>query len=245
MFCAHILLLSCLGASITSVTDPATPASPGFAATLQLGAGLLAEDPAALVQPRLSFAGDHGEVTLSAPLWLRLVDRSLSADGTEVSTRAPAFESRLHDPQTYLGFLERLTLSTPGHAVGVEAGTLPLETLGHGVLVDRYQSTLDPLRPRTGARLDVEAGGVSSSLLADSFIRTHLIAGSVGVAPLLWAGVDPEGRFQVRLDGAVDPLAPTLLSYTPTGGGALDVAYVLVSGESLSFEVYGAASAAD
>ena len=67
MFYTHLLLLSVLSAPVTGVSDVAAPPTAGWYATLQLGAGFLAEDAAMLLRPHVGFTDERGEVTLSAP----------------------------------------------------------------------------------------------------------------------------------------------------------------------------------
>jgi hypothetical protein len=240
MFYTHLALWSVLATPVTGVSDVAAVPAPGWFATVQLGTGFLAEDVAALMRPRLGFADASGEAILSAPLWLTLVDRTVAGDGTTQSAWAPSFAARFNDPQTYFGFLERLAWSTQERTFALEAGTLSQQTLGHGVLVDEYQAMLDPLRPRTGGRVDVDLGSVAATIMSDSFVRAHLIAASLELTPLSWAGYDAGNRFRVRFDGAVDPLAPRATGQRAAGGGALDATYALVRGDSFGLEVFGA-----
>jgi hypothetical protein len=226
---------------LTAAAPPAveTAVSPSvtWVGTVQVGVGRVCEDAALLVKPRLAYVGERGELVVAAPLWLEIADLPPRSDNG-ATTRDPRWLSAWDDPETYASMLERLAWVSPEGAVRVAAGKLSQETLGRGILVDHFEGTLEPTRPRTGGRADLDLDLLGATVLADSFVRPHLVAGRVVAAPFRLAGYDSTSRLELGLETALDPRAPTARGPRAAGGGALDVGVEVWRGAGVVVEPF-------
>lgn len=238
-WCLALLLAAAAGRP--AVVDSGVPPSVNWVATVQAGVGRLGEDAALLVKPRLAYAGDRSELVIAAPLWLEIADLPPRSAG-HAKARNPRWLSAWDDPETYAGILERLAWVSSTGALRVAAGRLSQETLGRALLVDHFQGTLDPTRPRTGGRADLELGLFRVTALADSFVRPNLIAGRVSVPPLALAGRDPDTRLKLGLEVAGDPRAPTSSGSRPVTGGAFDASVAVWRGAGVTVDSFVAAA---
>lgn len=230
-----VLLL--LTAAARPSVATAVPPSVTWVGTVQAGVGRVSGDAALLVKPRLAYVGERGELVVAAPLWLEIADLPPRSD-TGTKTRDPRWLSAWDDPETYAGMLERFAWVSPGGSVRVAAGKLSQETLGRGILVDHFEGTLDPTRPRTGGRADLDLDMLGATALADSFVSPHLVAGRVVAAPFRLAGHDPPSRLELGLETALDPRAPTAQGPRAVGGGALDVGFEVWRGAGFSVQPF-------
>ncbi|MEE8408916.1 MAG: hypothetical protein V3T05_04880 [Myxococcota bacterium] len=223
--------------SSSNIRETVAPPATSWIGTVQLGVGRVGEDGALLLKPRLIYLGDHGELMLSAPLWLEVADLPPRRPG-RATTREPRWLLRWDDPATYLGWIERLAWTSSGGKVGFTVGSLAQETLGHGAIVDRFVSSLDPLRLRTGGRVDIDLGMVQASVLADSFVQPNMIGAAVRVAPLAIAGWDPERRWTLVADAAVDPRAPSSAGRRAIGGGSVGLSAAIWRYGNMGVELF-------
>ncbi|OGR15249.1 MAG: hypothetical protein A2341_23155 [Deltaproteobacteria bacterium RIFOXYB12_FULL_58_9] len=191
--------------------------------SLQSGIGQQGADVATLLRARLQAAVGSTRVTMAAPVWL-------AADGE--------FLTDFEEPNYYLGLLEGLSMQSEEGEVSLVAGALSQQTLGHGVLVDSYQSKHDPLRYRTGARFDLRSRAVDITVLADDLLRPHVVAGAVGIAPLTLAGMDPDRRLRIALEAAADIYAPRFDTEASLGALDLDIAFAIWRSADLMVELF-------
>jgi len=225
----------CLGASGVSESVPVPTTDSVWFASMQVGAGGQGADTVALFRPRFGTEGERHRLILAAPLVLRLRDRP-HVDGGELLIN-------WNDPATYAGLIEAIDYRSPEGRVSAHVGALVQESLGHAVLVDKLTASHDPLRFRTGGRVDVRFLHVQASALVDSFIRPHVIAGSARVAPFALAGLDDNERFHVIAEAAADLRAPHLDGKAPLGGFDVDLAFSLWRSETLAVQLYVAGAA--
>ncbi len=225
---------------VAHLSTPAVAATPTpetvWVGSLQTGAGALGADTVALIRPRLGTSGARHRVVLSAPLFVRLRDRP-HADRGELLVD-------WSDPATYPGFIELIELRSRAGGVAARVGPLVQESLGHAVLVDKLTARHDPLRFRTGARVDLRLPRVTASALIDSVLRPHVIAASARVAPLALAGVDNHERLRVTAEAAADLRAPRLDGdKAPLAAFDLDLAFAVWQSPALAVELYLAGAA--
>jgi hypothetical protein len=213
------------------------PAAHNWSASLQAGAGMVQEDPAALIRPRLGYQGSVAELTLGLPMWLRLTDRAPAGDPTPAVDEV-SWLTDWRSPETYAAIVEHLTIEAGSGKFNLFAGGLKQEHLGYGALVDDFSGSLDPLRRRTGARLDLRLDTVQVEVMADSVVDPHLLGAEVTLAPLAWADLDDERRLRVATGFALDPTAPGEPLAAPVGGGDLAVGYVFWRSEHVALESY-------
>ena len=136
------LLLLTADAEATAIeasAEPGPAAAHHWSASVQVGAGMVEEDPAALIRPRLGYSSSVAELTLGFPMWLRLQDRAPAG----VRARARDEVSWLCDwraPETYAALVEQLDIRVANNRFRLSAGALKQETLGYGALVDGYSA---------------------------------------------------------------------------------------------------------
>jgi hypothetical protein len=147
------------------------------------------------------------------------------------------------DPAFYAGVIEAADYRSSGGMVSLHAGSLVQETLGHGVLVERYTARHDPTVFRTGGRVDVNLPRFSASALVDSFIRPHVVAASFRGLPLAMVGMDPSERFALTLEAAADLQAPHGSGKRPLAALDLDLGFNVWKSAELAFEIYVAGAA--
>ncbi len=221
----------------TVESPPESASQHAWLTSVQIGAGMLEEDPAGLMRPRLGYRGSLGTLILGLPIWVRFADRAPAYDPTAAVDEA-SWITDWSSPATYAAMLEELSLSFAGERVRLYAGPVKQETLGYGALVDGFSGSLDPLVRRTGARFDLQLDTVQVELLADSVVDPHLLAAHVTLAPLTWVGWDDESRFRVATGMALDPGAPGTTESAPVGGADLGVGYIFWRSERVALESY-------
>jgi hypothetical protein len=241
---AYLALALGLGAPADLTVSAAAPQKPStWFGSVQIGAGGQGADSVALIRPRLGTEGDAYRVVLAAPLFVRLRDRP-HVDGGELLLD-------WHDPAVYAGLIEAVDYRSPTGTISAHVGELVQESLGHAVLVDKLTAQHDPLRHRTGARVDLRLPRVRASALIDSFIRPHVVAGSATLAPLAFAGLDDGERLVVTAEAAADLRAPGFDGNSPLAAFDLDLAFhvwrsstlavqLFVAGAALTHPAYGA-----
>lgn len=180
-----------LGLVLLCLTLPtATPSEATWNAAFQLGGGQINHAMAGLVRPQLSGNWPHFAFTLSVPLW--------------VSVEHPdTLFTSVDDADYYAAWLQKLDADIPAWNVSLHAGALLQETLAFGAVVDHFNNSLDPVHPRTGARLDFDKRGVAITALVDSVVAPHLWAAMVEThpLPLLALNFQAAADFSSALDG--------------------------------------------
>lgn len=201
--------------------------------SLQVGAGMINEDPAGVIRPRLGYLGSNVELTIGLPLWVRLADWAAPGEVAR-PVEEVSWVTDWRSPETYAAILEHLRVDTAGGRIHFTAGNLKQETLGYGALVDGYYGTLDPVGRRTGARLDLRIDTIQVEAMADSVVEPHLLGMEVTLAPLAWADLDDDHRFRVATGFALDPDAPGEPLSAPMGGANLSVGYLFWRSEQVA-----------
>lgn len=191
----------------------------------EAGAGKLGEVTALWTQPRFTLHRDQIDVVLSLPLWV----------GVE-----PEFKllNDVSDPETWAALIEHLSLRNKYGDAEIYVGALRGERFGHGSLLDQYTGRLDPMSPRTGARVRYSAFGVHSEWLVNSIVNPQVMGGHLETAPLHYFGFDREKRYRVSLGGMLDVGAPLGDHKAVIGGLNLGLSGVVWRNQSFGFELY-------
>ena len=219
--------------------DSAKAGGPEWSASVQAGGGRLSEDAVGMMRPRVTLEATRWRLAVSAPLFLKMDDRSPQRDEREGPV---TWQNTWDDPETFAGWLEEFSYQSKGGAVGLKVGTLRRATLGHGTLVDDFTGTYDPSAPRSGAHFVVNTDTVEVKLLADGVLRPRMVAGSVAFAPFQIENRAARDAFTLALEVASDVRAPTDTNTQTTGAGGADVVatgapYV---GDEVMWSLYGA-----
>lgn len=201
--------------------------------SIQSGVGQVENDVVNMWRLRFGYTHEDTRLQLAVPLWLQPWQQN--ADGG-VLRRSYGQWSNL---ETYLGFLETLDVQGFNDALRLHAGALTQEALGYGVLVDQYTSSLDPLQPRAGMRVDAQLRNTHVTALVDRVSQPRLVALGVVHQP---AFVRSE-RLSLALEIAIDPNAPRgRMSRGVAGGGDLSAAWRLLTWSNSALALYAAAA---
>ncbi len=167
--------------------------------SMQTGAGVVSHDIASLIRPRFVAAHDRMQLMLSAPLWLTLDDR------TAPNSR---WQNNWQSADTYAAMIERIHYSSAEGDFSLSVGALTQESFGNAILLDQYTNRIDPIRPRSGLRLDVAGESLRAALLLDSVVDPHIFAADLIAQPFRMLSYDPEGRIELTFEAVADRDAP-------------------------------------
>lgn len=216
---------------VLGVGAPAAAAS-AWEASVQMGAGVAGGGPAGVVRPRVAMSADRAALVLSAPMGWALTERE---------AQNQTWERPWRDPATYINVIELAHWGTIDGSWDIRLEALRQQTLGSGALVDGFLGALDPLRPRTGARLQLREREAQATLVSDSLTDPSLVASSFEAAPLAWLGADPSLRFWLGTTAAWDP-RPVEGAGRIAGSGEVFSRWVVVRGETWALALRGAAA---
>lgn len=170
-------------------------------------------DPLRYLELRSEFP--LGPLAVGLDLELGLEDRSLFR-----------FDIRNRDwdePSDWLRWIDYIDLGRPGQNYYVSVSRLRDVRLGHGTLLDHYQSAIDFDSPRTGAQAGVELGYVSADVLTNDLVRPDVVGGRVALRPLHKGGSSLERpEFGITAQIVSDLRAPERLRFDGSGRPRLD-----------------------
>lgn len=209
------LLCVAVVAAPPALTGEVGGVEPAWSVALQTGAGKLGAELAVFVRPRLHLRGTTGELALTVPLWASLQDTP--------GSKNPHWLSRWDDVETYGALVERLDLHSAQDGAVLHLGALTQETLGDGALLDHFTNSLDLLRPRSGARLDLTGDTLAFTALVDSIVAPAVWAAQLETRPLAPWDIQ---ALRLAVQAAADLRAAMGGRDLPPGGLATTVALV-------------------
>ncbi|MFC1706786.1 hypothetical protein ACFL59_08195 [Planctomycetota bacterium] len=126
------------------------------------------------------------------------------------------------EPSDWPGFIDYLEFGRPEELVYVRMGRLQNVRLGHGTLLNHYQSAIDLDSQKVGLQAGLHLDSLGVDLLTSNVIEWEVIGGRAYVAPFGEAGgiILPDIRFTGQF--VVDTLAPVVLFTDPFGQPLLD-----------------------
>jgi len=146
---------------------------------------------------------------IQVPLRLRVVDRAPTNPGT--IRRADWDETN-----DYLRALRFVEYGDEESSARVRIGEIGGHTVGHGTIVNDYFNVVTPDQHRTGATVNVEAGGWGGEALVSDLTGPSVVGGRVRVRPWELSGSESWGRrLTVGATVVGDLSAPTGLRRTP------------------------------
>jgi hypothetical protein len=232
---AWIFVLSLIANEVRATDEQGTR----WDVSLHSAGGMMGDRGAFTFEGRLGFKTSLSQLRLALPLQLREPQ-----EGARLGDKASAWWFRAwDDPETYAAFLNSLELRNRNNTMHLKVGHLLQTSLAFGTLVDRYDHTQDPNRPRTGLYAKAQFHRWAGEILVDSVVNPHLVALSGSIYPLRMASYDREGRFKVSLSAALDPKAPTRLQNRSLGGAELGAGYVFFKGVRAQVESYATCTA--
>ena len=205
-----------------------------WSVSAEAGAGQLGDAAAMWTQPRFTLHRDQIDVVLALPLWI----------GFEPEVQ---LLNNVNDPETWSALIEHLSVRSTYGDAELYVGALRGERFGHGSLLDQYTGRMDPMTPRTGARVRYSAFGVHSEWLVNSIVNPQVMGGHLETAPLRYFGWDAKKRYRVSLGGVLDVGTPMGDHKAVVGGLNLGLSAVVWRNPNFGFELYahGVALAGD
>jgi hypothetical protein len=191
----------------------------------EAGAGQLGDVTALWTQPRFTLHRDQIDLVLALPLWVGMTPEVKLLNNVE-------------DPETWAALIEYMSLRNRYGDAEIYVGALRGERFGHGSLVDQYTGRIDPMSPRTGARIRYAAFGVSSEWMVNSIVNPQVMGGHLEAAPLSYFGWDKEKRYRMSLGGMLDVGTPLGDHRSIIGGLNLGLSGVVWRNKVLGFELY-------
>ncbi|MHC4829835.1 MAG: hypothetical protein ACYTFT_05690 [Planctomycetota bacterium] len=166
----------------------------------------------------------------SARTYLRLGVRSeFSAVGLQVGLNLHAnldesFNLRKQDwdePSDWPSFIDYVEYGAPDQWIHARVGRLFNVRLGHGTLLDHYQSAIDADSKKTGAYAALDFGSIGFEALANDIVLYEVLGGRVWIEPLN-EKIPLVGLTRFSAQAVIDRTAPDELVFDANGQVALD-----------------------
>jgi hypothetical protein len=177
-----------------------------------------------LVNPQLGLAMGDFSLGLGVPLNFEVFNGAYPSEPAAGKNHVIGFSNagslRKQDwdePSEYARVLTYLTYGRKEDRLYLDIGQRHTSTLGHGTIMRRYTSNLDPDLTRVGAQLDAYNDYLGVEMMTNDVVRWSVLGGLVFVKPLAILGADSwlARSVSVGVTAAVDREAPATLQMMP------------------------------